>query len=247
MNQTQQLKSELWRRFGSRDAPSEWDGNVYGGGKLSQRFWEYFKAVELLDLDSESIVLDIGGGSPVTGVGFFSALLATAVKKVYVFDLNIALSATAPDNMEFVRSLASYDTLRAFSEARPEITHISSVSVFEHIEPTIREGMVRAVNDFFPGCSFVATFEFHAKRTYFEYQLTARTVSTLFGSLTNYYLDELCASPVRCENAFDGLFKPSRRTFIAPVEIPRWYPLAVRFIQIESVESISSGPTMRCG
>lgn len=63
---TQRLKQELWHRFGSKEHPAEWDGHVYGGGKLSQRFWEYFKAIELLSLDANSIVLDIGGGSPQT-------------------------------------------------------------------------------------------------------------------------------------------------------------------------------------
>ncbi len=64
---TNKLKAELWKRFGSKAHPAEWDGHVYGGGKLSQRFWEYFKAVELLELDGDSVVVDIGGGSPVTG------------------------------------------------------------------------------------------------------------------------------------------------------------------------------------
>ena len=233
MNQTQQLKRELWARFGSMDTPSEWDGNVYGGGKLSQRFWEYFKTIEMLNLDSDSVILDIGGGSPITGAGFFSALLATAVKKVYVLDTNIAPGITASDNMEFVRSLASYDTLKTFFEAQPDVTHVSCISVFEHVDSAIREGMIRAVNEFFSGHSFVATFEYHAKRMYFNHQLTAKTASALFKSFTNYYLDEFVASPVWCENAFSGLFRPSMRTLIAPVEVPCWYPLAVRFLRVE--------------
>jgi hypothetical protein len=56
--QTDFIKRELWKRSGTSQFPFEWDGNMYGGGKLSQRFLEYFKAVEMLDLDNDSIVLD---------------------------------------------------------------------------------------------------------------------------------------------------------------------------------------------
>lgn len=236
MNQTKQLKSELWRRFGSEETPAEWDGHVYGGGKLSQRFWEYFKALELLELDSDSVVVDIGGGSPVTGTGFFAALMATVVRKVYIFDPNIAQNAVAPANVEFVRSQASFDGLKSLLKERSEITHISSISVFEHIEPAVREGIVRAINDFFRGRCFVATFEFHAKQNFFEHQLTAQTVSSLFGPLVNYYLDGFCASPVWCEDAFDNqkLLRYNRKTPIARGHIPRWYPLAVRFLRLDS-------------
>jgi hypothetical protein len=236
MNITRQLKAELWKRFGSTETPAEWDGHVYGGGRLSQRFWEYFKALELLDLDADSVVVDIGGGSNATCMGFFAALLSTSVKKVIVFDPNISQSAIAPKNVEFVRSRASFYELRDFMINRPELTHVASISVFEHIDPKTREGIVRAINEFFHGPCFVSTFEFHAKRKFFDYQLTAKTVSPLFEPLTNYYLDECCASPVWCENAFDKrrLFRLAPRAPIAPTNIPQWYPLAVRFLRREA-------------
>ncbi len=100
------LKAELWRRFGNREYPAEWDGRVYGGGKLSQRFWEYFEGVELLDPSPESVVLDIGGGSPVTGAGFFSSLLASAVKKVLILDPNVAADAKPAANIEYLGATA---------------------------------------------------------------------------------------------------------------------------------------------
>lgn len=234
MSETKRLKAELWKRFGSKENPAEWDGHIHGGGKLSQRFWEYFKAIELLELDRDSVIIDIGGGSPTTGVGFFGALLSTVVRKVVVFDTNIAESAVETKNVEFVRSHASYESLKSFLECRPEITHISCISVFEHIEPEIREGIVRAINGFFHGQSFVATFEFHARHTFFEYQLTAQTVSSVFDPFTDYYLDTFCASPVWCENAFDNqrFFKLSRKTPITAANIPLWYPVAVRFVRV---------------
>ena len=30
MNVTRLLKSELWKRYGSKEHPAEWDGNVFG-------------------------------------------------------------------------------------------------------------------------------------------------------------------------------------------------------------------------
>ena len=205
MSVTDQLKAELWKRFGTPAFPSEWDGHVYGGGKLSQRYWEYFKALELLQLNPDAVVLDIGGGSPITGVGFFSQLLSCAVKKVIVFDPNISQSVVAPESVEFVRKEASYCELKNFLEKSPFITHISCVSVFEHIDSATREGIIRAINDFFKGSHFVATFEFHSKRSFFEFQVTSKTVSSLFIPFENFYLDEYLSSPVACENSFESI------------------------------------------
>jgi len=232
------LKKELWKRFGSEKYPAEWDGNIYGGGKLSQRYWEYLKAIDLLNIDRNSIVLDIGGGSPVTGVGFFADLLATVAKKVLIMDHNINSKATAPQNIEFVRESASFEKMKALLIAHGEITHISCISVFEHIESSLREGIVHAINDFFHGLYFVATFEYHASCSYFEHQLTASTTSTLFAPFTNFYIDEFVSSPVWCENAIDPQHivrlnkkAPFSAANFAPGNIPRWYPIAVRFIK----------------
>jgi hypothetical protein len=244
---TQKLKAELWRRFGSGDHPAEWDGNVYGGGKLSQRFWEYFKAVELLGLDKDSVVLDIGGGSPITKAGFFASLLSTAVKTVIVMDSNIAKDVAVSGNIEFIAKDGSYEEIKQLLIARPDITHIASISVFEHIAPSIREGMVAAINEEFKGHCFVSTFEYHAKHIFFEYQLTARTTSELFSSLNRYYLDEMVSSPVWCENAYKDIQRvrdknPIMRLFqkyiykaiypsIEKISVPCWHPVAVRFIR----------------
>jgi hypothetical protein len=234
MDATRRLKAELWRRFGAEGHPAEWDGRVYGGGKLSQRYWEYFRAVELLDLDDTSVVLDIGGGSPITGMGFFASLLSTVARKVVVLDPNVGDTSTAPENAEFVRSNGSYDVLKSLLSSRSDITHVASVSVFEHVEPAVREGMVRAIDECFRGTSFVATIEFHARSTFFEHQLTAKTMSDLFAPLTRFYPDEFSASPVWSENAFDTrrlvAVSPKSKRIVATGPIPRWYPVAVRFV-----------------
>jgi len=234
MNATHKLKAELWRRFGTREHPAEWDGLVYGGGKLSQRYWEYFEAIDLLELDSSSVVVDIGGGSPVTGVGFFASLLATAVKKVIIFDSHVEAEAVAPANVEFERRQADYDNFKAFLQKNTDITHVSCISVFEHIAPPIREGIMRAANEAFAGDTIVATLEFHARRTFFEHQLTAQTLSDLFKPLTQFFPDRIESSPVWAQDAFDRekIFKWNRRRPREVADIPRWYPLALRFVRL---------------
>lgn len=223
MTHTHRLKAELWKRFGSAEFPAEWDGHVYGGGKLSQRFWEYFKAIELLDLDEGSVIVDIGGGSPMTGVGFFASLLSTVVRQVFIFDECIASTVVPPDNIQFIRSPATYETLSSFLRAYPEITHMACLSVFEHITPSVREGIIRAINDHFTGKSFVVTLEFQSKRTYFEHQLTAQSLSALVTPLKKYFLDAFESSPVRCENAYEmlKLAHSSHQNDFQTVDIPR--------------------------
>jgi 2-polyprenyl-3-methyl-5-hydroxy-6-metoxy-1,4-benzoquinol methylase len=182
------------------------------------------------------VVLDIGGGSPMTGMGFFSALLATAVKRIIVMDPNISPTAMAPANVEFVRRRATYEELRGLLTVRPELTHVVSVSVFEHIQQPGREEIVRAINDFFPGQTFVATFEYHAKTQFFRYNLTAQATSHLFRPLTKFYPDQFHASPVWSEDAFDHTrmlrfcYKSLKKVF-AHADVPRWYPVAVRFVR----------------
>ena len=56
------LKQKLWKH--RHVLNYEWDGTIYGGGVIGQRYWEYLKFVDLMELNSESVVLELGGGSP---------------------------------------------------------------------------------------------------------------------------------------------------------------------------------------
>jgi hypothetical protein len=234
---TEKLKAALWHAYGDVNSPAEWDGNIYGGGKLSQRFWEYHQAIELLDLTPDSIVLDIGGGSPITGAGFFTTVIAPYVKEVHVLDLNVGEGRSHPPNITFHRDLGNYESLAQLLKQNPQITHIASVSVFEHIPDEIRRGLTRAINEFFKGQIFVTTLEYHSRNCYFEYQLTAKTLSELFAPLDRFYPEKILQSPFLAENAYQEASlgrKVIRRLFPGWRwnkfdNTPLWYPLALRF------------------
>jgi hypothetical protein len=251
MDLTAKIKAELWRRFGDKNYPCEWDGNVYGGGKLSQRFWEYFKGVELLSLSPDSVLLDIGGGSPATGAGFFAQMVAPYLKQVHIIDVSIREDLKSDGNVVYHRQLATYENVCNLFKSHPEITHVACLSVFEHIEASVRIGIVKGINDAFTGGTFVATLEYHTKQCYFEHQLTAQTLSELFTPLTGFYLEEMEKSPVWSQDAyFNALSKfDFKRSSLARrwgwylrliglhqdqlvTAIPMWYPLALKFVRV---------------
>lgn len=241
MNLTEKLKAVLWKRFGDPAYPAEWDGNVYGGGKLSQRFWEYYATIELLELNADSVVLDIGGGSPTTGAGFFSRVIAPYIREVHIMDVNIGGSSEVHESIRFHRSLANYETLSKLLNENPQITHVACISVFEHISDEVRQGMVRAINETFGGDIFVATLEYHARECFFEDQLTARTLSQLFEPLARFYPTQFLKSPVWGETAYKfacigrGMLRrvsPSSKMGRKEPGVPLWYPLAIKFRRI---------------
>lgn len=245
MSMTSKIKQDLWRFYGSDHSwKAEWDGASYGqGGKLSQRMWEYFIAAELMDLKPDSVVLDIGGGSPFSGKPFFAELIAPYVKKVIVMDPNQAAKANR-ENIVCILEDASRTSLKLVLEHATEVTHVCSISVFEHIPPECRIEIVQAINDYFSGHSFVTTYEYHPVRNHFEHQLTAKTASETFSPLKTFYLDAYLGSPTHCVNAFEQsgnlfhskvkrllqglrLLRPNNET----TAIPAWYPCAVRFLR----------------
>jgi len=238
---SKKLKTALWQSYGDPAFPAEWDGTVFGGGKLSQRFWEYHTSIDLLELAPDSVVLDIGGGSPTTGAGFFARVIAPFVREVHIMDTNIGKTDQARGNIKFHLQLASYETLSKFFNENPQITHVACISVFEHIPHNVRCGMTKAVNEWFGGDVFVATQEYHPRDCFFEQQLTSRTLSELYFPFTKFYPDEIRKSPVLSENAYGGgslgrsilrrIGLLGRRESV-DMQIPLWYPLALRFRRI---------------
>jgi 2-polyprenyl-3-methyl-5-hydroxy-6-metoxy-1,4-benzoquinol methylase len=217
---TAEIKKKLWTMYGSRQHPAEWDGNVFGGGKISQRFWEYLMAVEMLDLTSDSVVLDIGGGK-----GFFAKLIAPLVQKVIILDEDQSADTARIPNIECIRQNATAETLPKV--ITKEVTHISCISVFEHVPEEIREQIVGAVDGHFVGKAFVTTFEFHPAIHYFEHQLTTRTMNRMVSGFSRFYPERMESSPLRCENAFGKAttpFNSRKKQYIG-----MWYPFAIKF------------------
>jgi len=233
------LHARLWRMYGDERHPAEWDGRVYGGGKISQRFWEYLKTIEALDLRDDSVVLDIGGGSPKTGVSLFVKVLAGGVARVIVVDPALPSGAADDPRMVFVAAPASYERLMTVFAAYPDITHVSSVSVLEHIPPTARFEIMRAINDGFRGDTFVLTLEFHETTRYFDDQLTTASLSELAACLTRFVPVSIEASPIQAMNAF--LSRTSLYTRLRarlrlgvrsePLPVGLWKPLMVKFVR----------------
>jgi hypothetical protein len=78
--------------------------------------------------------------------------------------------------------------------------------------------------------------EFHSKRVYFEQQLIPATLSATFQPFTRFHPDEFVASPVSCENAIEAQpdVPSDSNSSETPVDIPRWYPLAIRFVRSDA-------------
>ena len=212
MNLVEKMKRELWRRFGNSRFPAEWDGTIHGGGKLSQRYWEYFIAIDMLKLKNDSILLDIGGFSKDTNNCFFTKLVSKYLKKVYIIDPN---GRGATEKIAVISKPANRKTLQTII-AKYKITHISCISVLEHVEPKDAVEIITGINETFSG-PIVFTYEFHAARCFFEHQLTAKTTHQIFKHFTNFYPTEFQRSPVYAEDGYD-------------LCMPRWCPVAIKFV-----------------
>lgn len=222
------LKVSLWTQYGSTAYPAEWDGQIYGGGKISQRFWEYLVALDYLEgLGRDSVVADLGGGNE--DRHFFASLLAPFVKKVYVVD-PIARGATK-GNIEFVQTSATdIDPFRAFIQSTGDITHLVSVSTFEHILDPLKWLHMHVVNKFCSCKVFVATFEFHpcpsCTQTFSSDVVHTVNLDRMARELTGFYLNQMSAAPLHCVNT------------MAPLSPwPKWYPIALQFLK-DTVTSI---------
>jgi hypothetical protein len=239
------LQARLWRMYGDKAHAAEWDGNVYGGGRLSQRFWEYHKTIDALDLTADSVVLDIGGGSPKTGVSLFVKVLAGVIKRVIVVDASLPPEIPEYPNVLCISKNATQPELEAIFTTHSEITHVTSVSVFEHIAQPERMGIVRGINEHFAGDTFVLTLEFHATTLFFEEQLTTRTLSDIGAALTRFVPVWIEASPFYAENAVRP-WRPLYARILVRLGVSRaareqtppiglWKPILLKFVRAPAV------------
>lgn len=112
------LHQLLWERWGTTEHPAEWDGHE-GGGKGSQRFWEYLWALDHIGYAQS--VLDIGGGETL----FFFNLLSAAIPDVSIVDPLVKEGLNRyPMTLE---QFASSKVVRRYDQ-------VTCISVLEHIE-----------------------------------------------------------------------------------------------------------------
>jgi hypothetical protein len=213
MNITSQLKNELWKDYGN--GLGEWDGLVYGGGKLSQRFWEYLITIDMLNLQDNDIIVDIGGGSWTTRQSLLGHIIGRFCS-TYVLDPTLDISL-AKNNEIYITELATSNIVNNLKE-KP--THIISVSVLEHMKDLDREILAEVINTMDFVKTIVFTCEYHPDKIHFDTQLTAKTLSNFITKFTNFYVDRFEASPTHCVNA-----------------INQWYPIAIKLVSNKTVAS----------
>ncbi len=192
---------------------------MHGGGKISQRFWEYFIAIEMLGLGPDAVVLDIGGGSPATGVSMFPQLLAASGIRTIVLDNDFGRFDPGTDsipNVTLEKGFADRETLGA-QLAKHKPTHISCISVLEHASVEQQRGIFDAIEAHFDGIRAVFTFEFHEIHIHFERQLTTKMLSDAVSGLRRYYLERIESSPTHCVNV------------VRDNKDRLWFPLALQF------------------
>ncbi len=185
---TQALLKKLWAVWGRPGWESEWDGRVFGGGRLSQRFWEYLWVIKRADFDPDSVVLDIGSGFTL----FFPRLLAEFVAEVVVYDPESPPEADG--NITVVQEL--FGPGRVLD--RP-YTHICCVSVMEHVPDEDKPGLIRAM-DAVPAPVFM-TLELGTHR-FKEQFLTMPLLSRMAAEFKNHYCSDMEACPVFSEDSY---------------------------------------------
>lgn len=135
------LTQLLWERWGTAEHPAEWDGRE-GGGRGSQRFWEYLWTLNQIN-PPDVRVLDVGGGETL----FFFNLLSGGIHIVEIVD-----PLVEPGDFRAKMDLVTYVAARPPSHNYDIVT---CVSVLEHVER--KEEFCAALDTF--RCRIVMTFE----------------------------------------------------------------------------------------
>jgi hypothetical protein len=165
----------------------------------------------------DSRLLDIGGGSPVTGLSFFPRLLAAQGVQLAVMDVNFGTDPVVPPHVTLLHGLADRPSLVAAIQAFAP-THIACLSVLEHASDAQQIGIFEAIEQAFQGSCFVVSLEFHETIRYWEQMPTTATLSAAVSRLTRYYLNDIESAPIYATNAVHG----DKRS---------WRPLTLRFLK----------------
>jgi hypothetical protein len=183
----ERLKNALWDRFGKPNFPAEWNGITYGGGKCSQRYWEYLFAIE--SLQGASMVLDIGCGKD----GFLTNLLNEELDCV-----GIDLEAPSEGSLlqtnlnDFVNNndtdLMMYD-------------NILCISVLEHVDDIFQ--FITDLDKFYGRIILTFELSLRAKSDY----ISRRQMHRGLENFKNYYVTKMENCPIISDNS-DLSFRP---------------------------------------
>jgi hypothetical protein len=188
------LKRVLWDRWGSKDFPAEWDGVHYGGGKGSQRYWEYLWVVDQLD-GKEERILDVGAGSTL----FLPRLLRQSFSHVEAVDPALPLE----DDRHHRSELGTW--VERHQKAVASFDCVTCVSVVEHLQdPSI---LFRDLGQFVRA-KIIITLELGFDPPGFEYQLTMREIYSGLAYFTSHYLSRMEICPVWADNSNRGHWRP---------------------------------------
>lgn len=175
------LQQRLWEWWGDPAHPGEWDGRE-GGGKGSQRFWEYLWALN--HLPPSTRILDVGSGS-----GFFPDLLRTGV---YVAE---SVDPVTDGVDHYQMTLEEYLVIGARSWGC-----VTCISVLEHVED--KPGFCRALD--LLQAPIILTCELSH-----EYDMV--TMPALYDCLNQFkkhHVTKMESCPVWADNSEGGKWRP---------------------------------------
>jgi hypothetical protein len=191
----QNLQKLLWQRWGDKAHPAEWDGNVYGGGKVSQRMWEYFWAIDQMDngFDWRKCV-DVGSGP----TQFFPNLLRADERVVTSID-----PAISTQNDDHGMNLSDW----VMNNQNKALLYdcVFAISVLEHV-PENERARFMADLDKFANSAIVITMELGPKNG--VWPPVRVDEFKFFSEMKAHYPVKMEACPMWCENSNPTLWRP---------------------------------------
>ena len=184
------LRQTLWSWWGQPGHPAEWDGRYYGGGKGSQRFWEYLWA--LGQLPPCRRILDVGAGQSL----FLPDLLSTQIDEVWAVDPQIPPSRqNARYRAQTLSDFVNQDVARMV-----DFDCVTCISVLEHIDD--KPKFCRELDSI--SAPIVMTFEL----AYEANLVTMPMVYDCFAQFQNHYVSKMEVCPVWADNSGFGQWRP---------------------------------------
>jgi hypothetical protein len=176
------LQQRLWEWWGAPDHPAEWDGRE-GGGKGSQRFWEYLWVINHLPQGVR--VLDVGSGETF----FFPHLLRERDQRV------VSIDPATNGAHHFSMTLEEFVT---FCTAPWDC--VTCISVLEHVDnPT---AFCRALD------RLEAPIILTCELSYEHDMVTMPALYACLNQFKNHHITKMESCPVWADNSYGGKWRP---------------------------------------